>query len=251
MKEIEAKRFAGPFETIPCECYYIQSPVGLVPKAGGKMRLTFHLSYNFKNGNKSFNYWTPEEDCMVQYHDLDEAVRQCLLILSNTGGKTLVFTKSDLVSAFRNLPILVRHGRYLIMKAEHPEQLGKFHYFVDLCLPFGASISCRHFQRFSNALKAIVQRAIEVRTLIKDAQITNYLDDFLFIYYCLVKCNLMVKIFLKVCKEINCPVSLEKTEWALELMVFLGILLDGKKTLFGSSRGKKIGNNCNAKEHYG
>ena len=46
MKEIKAKRFAGPFEQIPFT-NYIQSPIGLVPKDGGKdHRLIFHLSYS-------------------------------------------------------------------------------------------------------------------------------------------------------------------------------------------------------------
>ena len=45
MKEVKLKKYAGPFETIPYE-YYIQSPIGLVPKDGGKnTRLIFHLSY--------------------------------------------------------------------------------------------------------------------------------------------------------------------------------------------------------------
>ena len=34
MKEVSHKRFAGPFNEVPFE-YYIQSPVGLVPKAQG------------------------------------------------------------------------------------------------------------------------------------------------------------------------------------------------------------------------
>ena len=35
MKEVECKRYAGPFENIPFD-HYIQSPIGLVPKDGGK-----------------------------------------------------------------------------------------------------------------------------------------------------------------------------------------------------------------------
>ena len=46
MKEVEAKRVAGPYDKIPFE-NEIQSPVGLVPKAGSKTRLIFHLSYHF------------------------------------------------------------------------------------------------------------------------------------------------------------------------------------------------------------
>ena len=59
MKEVEARRYAGPFEQIPFD-NYIQSPIGLVPKDGGtKTRLIFHLSYP-KGGTSSINYNTPE-----------------------------------------------------------------------------------------------------------------------------------------------------------------------------------------------
>ena len=45
MKEVKEGRYAGPFESIPFDSY-IQSPIGLVPKDGGKdTRLIFHLSY--------------------------------------------------------------------------------------------------------------------------------------------------------------------------------------------------------------
>ena len=35
MKEVKLGRFAGPFDKIPYK-YFIQSPIGLVPKDGGK-----------------------------------------------------------------------------------------------------------------------------------------------------------------------------------------------------------------------
>ena len=227
MKETELGRFAGPYQKIPFKNNYIQSPIGLVPKSGGKTRLIFHLSYKFHNGNESVNFCTPEEDCTVKYKDLDEAVRQCLHLLKESGENCLVFAKFDLISAFRILPILVSHRRYLIMKAEHPID-GQYYYFIDKCLPFGASISCKHFQRFSNALTAVVQHVITLKLKIRNPPITNYLDDFLFIYLRKMLCNSMVRIFLEVCGWINCLVSLEKTEWASPYMVFLGILLDSK-----------------------
>ena len=40
MKEVELGRYAGPYENIPYR-FYMQSPIGLVPKAGGKTRLIF------------------------------------------------------------------------------------------------------------------------------------------------------------------------------------------------------------------
>ena len=61
MKEVEAERFAGPFESIPFT-NFVQSPIGLVPKAGNQTRLIFHLSYHFKDsGNRSVNECTPKE----------------------------------------------------------------------------------------------------------------------------------------------------------------------------------------------
>ena len=45
MGEVELNRYAGPFLEPPFE-NFIQSPIGLVPKDGGKkMRLIFHLSH--------------------------------------------------------------------------------------------------------------------------------------------------------------------------------------------------------------
>ena len=40
MKEVKEHRYTGPFDRPPTE-QFIQSPIGLVPKAGGKMRLIF------------------------------------------------------------------------------------------------------------------------------------------------------------------------------------------------------------------
>ena len=81
---------------------------------------------------------------------------------------------------------------------------GKWKFFVDKCLPFGASISCLHYQRFLNSLKHIVEIRIRRRSL------TNYLDDFLFVAITKMLCDHMIQEFLDFCKEINIPVALEK-----------------------------------------
>ena len=105
------------------------------------------------------------------------------------------------------------------MKAKSPID-GKIYYFLDKCLPFGGSISCSHFQRFSNALAHIVK----VKSGGKDN--VNYLDDFLFIALMQLICNNQVRTFLAVCKEINFPVAVEKTFWGTNCLVFLGLLID-------------------------
>ena len=86
-------------------------------------------------------------------------------------------------------------------------------YFIDKCLPFGASVSCSHYQRFSNALKHLALYRIGNK---EGKAITNYLDDFLFIAWLKGLCNDMI------------PVAEEKTVWASLQVVFLGILLNGQ-----------------------
>ena len=212
MKEVKEQRYAGPFEEIPFD-NFIQSPIGLVPKDGGKdTRLIFHLSYPRGRGT-SVNANTPEELCSVQYPDFNEAIQLCI-----KAGKGCKIAKSDMKSAFRNLGIKKQHWKFLVMKAESPLD-GKVYYFVDKCLPFGASISCSHFQRFSNAIKHIVQWKTK-----KD--LVNYMDDFFFVELMKLLCNNQVKEFLSVCSMIAFPVSLEKTFWGTTKLTFLGLLID-------------------------
>ena len=63
--------------------------------------------------------------------------------------------------------------------------------------------------------------------------LVNYLDDYLFC--CLLKqyCNYQVQTFLDTCKEINFPVSLEKTFWGDTKMTFLGFLIDTIRQIVG------------------
>ena len=270
MKEVKLKRVAGPFSKIPFE-NYIQSPIGLVPKAGGdQTRLIFHLSYDFKkDGLKSLNHFTPKELCSVTYRDIDHAVSTYLDLwnelmseirtesspygseVSNDVGvsrrqlkrkwklkfdkyqhrditrlKPVIYAgKSDLKSAFRILGLSRDSWPWLIMKARNPVT-GQWEYFVDKCLPFGSSISCALFQCFSDALCHLIQYRLQIWN-----RITNYLDDFLFIARCIALCNYMINQFLQLCEELGVPISAEKTEWATDCIIFLGILLDGRNLL--------------------
>ena len=214
MKEVQAKRYAGPFKEILYE-NYIQSPIGLVPKDNGKdVRLIFHLSYpRNSTTSKSVNAQTPREKCIVHYPEFNKAVQLCM-----KAGKSCKLSKSDMKSAFRNLCMQVADFRWLIMKAVLPID-NKTYYFVDKCLPFGASISCSHFQAFSDAIAHVLKYKSEMDNV-------NYLDDFLFIALLMALCNAQVELFLSICERINFPVSIEKTFWSATRMTFLGYLLD-------------------------
>ena len=139
-------------------------------------------------------------------------------------GKKLVFGKSDISHAFRNLPIAMKFWKFLIMKAKSPID-DKVYYFVDKCLPFGASISCAIFQEVSDALAHLVKFHSEGKENI------NYLDDFLFIDWLKKFCNQQLRTFMGICDWINLPVATEKTEWAMEIIEFLGLLIDGRRNL--------------------
>ena len=160
-RKFKAKRFAGPFtlENIPYK-YFVQSPMGLVPKAGGQTRLIFHLSYNFKGGGQSINNHIPKELCSVKNNDLNHAVRSCLKLLKDNPNHTIWLGITDLKSAFRLVPLSKRCWSLLIMKARDPKS-GEWKYFVDKCLPFGAAISCSIFQRFSNALANVLKARVD------------------------------------------------------------------------------------------
>ena len=218
MKEVKCKRYAGPFSEIPFK-NYIQSPIGLVPKDGGKnTRLIFHLSYPRNKPGISVNANTPKEICKVSYPDFAKAVKLC-----KKAGISCSIAKSDMTAAFRNLGILKKHWKFLIMKATNPLD-GKTYFFVDKCLPFGSSISCKHFQDFSDSIAYI----LEARN---NTDLVNYLDDYLFVELLRRQCNEMVQQFLDLCQEIRFPVSLEKTFWATTQLVFLGMLLDTVKQM--------------------
>ena len=214
MKEVKENRYAGPFKNIPFE-EYIQSPIGLVPKDGGKKtRLIFHLSHpRDKSKGTSVNSATPAYMCSVKYKEFDDAVRLCI-----KEGSGCYIGKSDMTSAFRHFAIKKKFWKYLVMKAKNPSD-GKWYYFVDKCMPFGASISCSHFQRFSNAVAHIVKYFTGKENI-------NYLDDYFFAQLLKVKCNEQIETFIQICEKIRFPVSMEKTFWATTRLSFLGLLID-------------------------
>ena len=240
MKEVKHHRYVGPFTEIPFE-FYVQSPVGLVLKAQDQTRLIFHLSHDFKlSGNKSVNGCTPKELCTVKYKDLDDAVRKSLALMKlieNSTNAMIWYSKTDIKSAFRLVPLRPSVFWLLVLKAEHPES-GRMLYFVDKCLPFGHSMSCVIFQSFSDAL-AHIHRVLTRKISPVDTD-TNYLDDFLFAAVSQFLCNNLMDIFLNICEKLGVPISPEKTEKATTILVFLGILLDGRYKILAVPEEKSI-----------
>ena len=113
----------------------------------------------------------------------------------------------------------------MILKAKSPYD-DQWYFFVDKCLPFGAAISCSHFQEVSDAVAYLVQfRSGKI--------VINYLDDYLFAHFRHALCNQQVQIFIEVCTKIGLPISEEKTFWADTIMTFLGFLIDTVNQIIG------------------
>ena len=221
MKEVKLKHFAGPFDKPPFK-FYIQSPLGLIPKDGNKdMRLIFHLSHprnakgKLQNGKivKSVNACIPEHLKKTQYPDFFDAIELCI-----KEGRCCYIGHSDFKAAFRNLRISRLHWQYLVMAVISPLN-GKLKYFFDKCLPFGAAISCYHFQNVSDAIAFLVSFRMK-------KPLINYLDDFLFAALWKAICNSQIRIFLDICDSINFPVAEDKTFWGTTQLQFLGFLID-------------------------
>ena len=53
----------------------------------------------------------------------------------------------------------------------------------------------------------------------------------MFVEITFTACNRATQQFLDLCAELGFPVSMGKTEWACKIIVFLGILLDGKRLM--------------------
>ena len=180
--------------------------------------MIFHLSYHRDGSGRSVNAKTPKEICTIRYPDFTEAIRLCL-----QEGVNCYCSKSDWKMAFRHFPIKKRFWRFLIMKAQNPLD-GSWNCFIDKCMPFGSSISCSHFQGFSNAIAYVMAKRTGKENV-------NYLDDFLFISLLCWFCNHQVNAFLEICRTIRFPVALEKICWATNLIIFLGMLIDTRAQL--------------------
>ena len=109
------------------------------------------------------------------------------------------------------------------MKAQNPID-HKWYYFIDKCMPFGASISCSHFQRFSNAVAHLVKYFTGKENI-------NYLDDFFFVALMTAICDNQVSTFLNICESIRFPVSMEKTFWSTTRITFLGDKIEKARIL--------------------
>lgn len=219
MKEVKEGHTAGPYrgkQALPMK-YFWQNPVGLIPKKGNpnETRMIVNLSYK---DQFSVNYFTNKEECKVKYRDMDAAVKMIMEIHKNYGKVYL--SKCDGRAAFRQLPVSPLDYHLLVMKAEDP-QTGEVCYFFDKVIVFGSSKSCRIFSDFAASLAHIAQYLDP-----HNRRPNEYLDDVLNGGHDERSCNDSLRSYLELCEWVNFPISDEKTEWATQIIVFLGLILN-------------------------
>ena len=204
-EEISLGRVAGPFDVIPLQ-NLIVSPIGLVPKSNpGEYRLIFDLSYP---QGESINSGISREDSAVSYTKFDKVIT-----MVRQEGRGAYLFKVDIKSAFRLLPIHPQDFQLLGMEFQ-----GK--YFVDKCLPFGLSVSCSLFEKFSCFLEWHIQKV----TLSK--MIIHYLDDFCGCQSDREKAEHILNKILASFAKLGVPVAQEKVEGPVTCLKFLGLEVD-------------------------
>lgn len=221
MTEVKLKRVAGPWRLseLPFDDM-IQSPITLIKKKGQESlsgvdgtRLIFDLSY--PRGD-SLNDHTPKEVRSCEYPLFDKTILMCL-----KEGKGCYLSSTDAKSVFKQLPLATDQFKWVVMMCEHPCSGEKF-YFCDKTVCFGSGTSCFLYMKLSNAL-AHIFRAYTEET---EGDINNFLDDFQMCKADQEGCNNYLGIFVQICDKIGLPLSDDKTVFATQVAVFLGLLIN-------------------------
>ena len=204
--EIEKGRVGGPFEVTPftnMRC----SPIGLVPKkAPGEFRLIHHLSW--PEGN-SVNFHIDPEKASVKYTSFDDAIR-----VVQQSGQHCELAKCDIKSAFRLLP--VHPSDYELLGFSFQDK-----YYFDKAMPFGCSVSCATWEKFSTFIEWVLTMKANRGMSI------HYLDDYLFAgSQGSGDCKALLEIFHEICQHLGVPIAHEKTEGPVTKLVFLGLQID-------------------------
>ena len=203
--ELNKGRIEGPF-TDPPFPYFKSSPLALREKRDtGKYRLLHNLSFPYDD--RSLNFNIPKHASKVSYETITDAIH----LLQFCAPKAFM-AKSDISDAFRLILL-------------HPSQyhLTGFYwngFYYDKCLPQGCSSSCKIFERFSSAIKWILENKFNVDYVVK------MIDDFLFVAKTKANCLQYLHSFQTLCEVIGVPLAPHKTIGPRNVMIFLGIELD-------------------------
>ena len=206
-KEVDLGHMLGPFEEPPLP-NMVFSPLHLVPKAGapGKYRLIHNLAFPYNE--ESVNRSIPPEESSVQYHYIGELIQLALQL-----GKDIWGCRVDFSHVFRNLAVLLEDLALLGFTLD-----GK--YYLNSSVPFGASSSCKIFERVATVLQWIVTSETGWRW------ISHYLDDFPMLAKTREGLLEQIEKYKALMKRIGMPIVEEKTLGPTQFLEYLGLLLN-------------------------
>ena len=205
-QEINSDRIAGPFKEPPFLNFKC-SPLSLREKSEpGTFRLLHNLSYPYDSS--SVNGGIPQEHKTVHYSTVQTAVRKI-----NELGRGSYMAKADIKSAYRIVPIHPDYYHLLGFRWRN-------NFYYDKYLPMGLAESCAMFESISDAIAFIMAK-------FGIAHIVKILDDFLILAPTKAECDLALRKFKFIAKELGIPLAVEKTSLeASQQITFLGISLD-------------------------
>ena len=213
LDEVKQGHTIGPSTSPPFQNFQIY-PLGLVPKKNSsKWRTIFHLSCP-KTSNASVNANISSEEYSLQYVRLDDAIR----ILLKLGPKCFM-AKTDVKSAFRNIPVHPDNWELLGMKWRDL-------YFFDRVLSFGLRSAPFIFNMLSDALELILIHKLGV------SNVLHILDDF-FIAELAPRSACLTSLCKLLClfTELDVPIAPGKTYAPNQVLEFLRISLDSVRMI--------------------
>ena len=120
----------------------------------------------------------------------------------------------DIKSAFRLLRVRPQDFHLLGFYFEG-------NYYIDKCLPFECSVSCKTFEKFATFLEWVVRDQSGIHT------VHHYLDDYVFIgTQHSNACITAMTTFEYVCNILGIPLNEDKTEGPTTRLTFLGLMID-------------------------
>ena len=215
-KEISLGRVAGPFDSNPFSNLQV-SPISIVPKKNSnKFRLIFHLSFP-RSAMTSINSAISKDDFSLQYVTIDDAIEGIKHF-----GPGCLLANTDIESAFRLIPVHPEDYELLGMCWEEK-------YYFDKILPFGLRSAPFIFNQLSDAVEWILLNKCDISFA------CHILDDFLIMEpkatsmpydsLCLQSLSQMLLTF----HDLKIPIAPGKTQGPLQVLEFMGIVLDTLK----------------------
>jgi hypothetical protein len=207
-KELNNGYLIGPFQEPPFDHFRI-NPLSLAEKKySAKKRLVVDMSAPHNGDTASINSLISKEDFKLSYVKIDEAIK-----IIQTVGRGAWLCKTDLVDAFKNLPV---HPRFIPFQGIAWDN--QFYFWTRLC--FGCRSSPALFNLLSEAIVWIAQQNYGI------VHCLHLLDDFLTIDSSELEGQRTMAIFLMIIRKLKLSWAPHKTVGPAQQLEYLGILID-------------------------